>query len=62
MLILTRRLTETLTIGDGITITVMAIKGNRVRIGISAPCGVAVRREEAGCKRESRRRAPESHP
>ncbi|HEX3846584.1 MAG TPA: carbon storage regulator [Steroidobacteraceae bacterium] len=46
MLILTRRLTETLTIGDDITITVMAIKGSRVRIGIHAP-GMAVRRAEA---------------
>jgi carbon storage regulator len=46
MLILTRRLTETLTIGDDITITVMAIKGSRVRIGIRAP-GMTVRREEA---------------
>ena len=45
MLILTRRLTEALTIGDDITITVMAIEGSRVRIGIRAP-GRAVRREE----------------
>jgi carbon storage regulator len=47
MLILTRRPAESLTIGDGITITVVEIKGSRVRIGVCAPRGVPVRREEA---------------
>ena len=46
MLILTRRPMESLTIGEGITITVMEIKGRRVRIGIDVPSGVPVRREE----------------
>lgn len=46
MLILTRRVGESLIIGDDITITVLAVKGNQVRIGIDAPKGVAVNREE----------------
>lgn len=46
MLILTRRPGETLMIGDDITVTVLAIKGNQVRIGIQAPKHVPVNREE----------------
>lgn len=46
MLILTRRVGESLIIGDDITITVLAVKGNQVRIGIDAPKDVAVNREE----------------
>ena len=46
MLILTRRISETLVIGDDVTITVLAIKGNQVRLGIEAPDNVAVHREE----------------
>ena len=46
MLILTRRVGETLMIGDEVTITVLGVKGNQVRIGVNAPKEVAVHREE----------------
>jgi carbon storage regulator len=46
MLILTRRVGETLMVGDDITITVLGVKGNQVRIGVNAPRTVAVHREE----------------
>ena len=46
MLILTRRVGEVLKIGDEVTVAVLGVKGNQVRIGISAPRGVAVHREE----------------
>ena len=46
MLILTRRIGETLMIGDDVSITVIGVKGNQVRIGIDAPRDVAVHREE----------------
>jgi carbon storage regulator len=46
MLILTRRVGETLMIGDDVTVTVLRFKGNQVRIGVNAPKDVAVHREE----------------
>lgn len=46
MLILTRRIGETLMIGDEVTVTVLGVKGNQVRLGVNAPKDVAVHREE----------------
>jgi len=46
MLILTRRVGETLMIGDEVTVTVLGVKGNQVRLGVNAPRDVAVHREE----------------
>ncbi|HWQ95587.1 MAG TPA: carbon storage regulator CsrA [Gammaproteobacteria bacterium] len=46
MLILTRRVGESLMIGDQVTVTVLGVKGNQVRIGVNAPKDVTVHREE----------------
>ncbi|MGC6481841.1 MAG: carbon storage regulator CsrA [Porticoccaceae bacterium] len=46
MLILTRRVGETLVIGDDVNVTVLGVRGNQVRIGVNAPKEVAVHREE----------------
>ena len=59
MLILTRRVGETLMIGDQITVTVLGVKGNQVRIGISAPKDVSVHREEI--YQRIKREGPEGH-
>ena len=46
MLILTRRVSETIVIGNDITVTVLGVKGNQIRVGVNAPKEVAVHREE----------------
>lgn len=46
MLILTRRVGETVMIGDDVTVTILGVKGNQVRVGVNAPRDVAVHREE----------------
>ncbi|MFN3710604.1 MAG: carbon storage regulator CsrA [Alishewanella aestuarii] len=46
MLILTRRVNETLMVGDDVTVTVLGVKGNQVRIGVNAPKDTSVHREE----------------
>ena len=46
MLILTRRIGEVLMVGDDVTVTVLGIKGNQVRLGVNAPKSIAVHREE----------------
>jgi carbon storage regulator len=46
MLILTRRVGESLKIGEEVTVTVLGVKGNQVRVGIAAPKSVSVHREE----------------
>ena len=67
MLILTRRVNETLMIGDGITITVLGVKGGQVRLGINAPRDVAIHREEVlhrmgGEGEPAKSSAPEATP
>ena len=59
MLILTRRVGETVMIGDDVTVTVLGVKGNQVRIGVNAPKTVAVHREEIyeRIKREEQQQA-----
>jgi carbon storage regulator len=50
MLILTRRINESLVIGDDVTVTILGVKGNQVRIGVDAPRDVSVHREELAQK------------
>jgi carbon storage regulator len=61
MLILTRRITESVRIGPNVTVTIVGIKGNQVRIGVSAPKDVAVHREEIFAKIQADT-DPESRP
>ncbi|MCL4108921.1 UNVERIFIED_CONTAM: hypothetical protein GTU68_008116 [Idotea baltica] len=60
MLILTRRVGESLMIGDDVTITVLGVKGNQVRVGVDAPRDVAVHREEIFNRIQDGEAPPES--
>lgn len=63
MLVLTRRGGEALMIGDDITITVLGVKGNQVRVGVSAPREVAVHRKEIYERiREKEQSEPDNRP
>jgi carbon storage regulator len=61
MLILTRRVGETVMIGNEVTVTVLGVKGNQVRVGVNAPKDVAVHREEI-YERIKREEDPDSRP
>ena len=60
MLILTRRVGESVMIGDEVTITVLRVKGNQVRLGVNAPRSVSVQREEIFERIKSE--SPEAEP
>lgn len=60
MLILTRRIGETLIIGDDVNITVLGVKGNQVRLGINAPKDVSVHREEIYLRIQNEKEASDS--
>jgi carbon storage regulator len=62
MLILTRRPAETVVIGDSVTVTVLDIKGGRVRIGVNAPRDIVVNREEICEKTRRKHRMPYPRP
>ncbi len=60
MLILTRRAGETVMVGSDVTITVLGVKGNQVRIGINAPKDIAVHREEIYERIQNEKRAKDA--
>ena len=62
MLILTRRVGETLMIGNDVSVTVLGVKGNQVRIGVDAPREIAVHREEIFQKIQSEAEGAKSDP
>lgn len=53
MLILTRRVGETLKVGDDVSVTVLGVRGSQIRIGITAPKGIGVYREEIYDKKKN---------
>jgi carbon storage regulator len=62
MLVLTRRVGETLVIGDSITVTVLGVKGNQVRLGVDAPKHVSVHREEVAERIRAEKETDHAHP
>lgn len=62
MLILTRRIGETLIIGDDVNITVLGVKGNQVRLGINAPKDVSVHREEIYLRIQQEKESSDTDP
>ncbi|MGC4029957.1 MAG: carbon storage regulator CsrA [Steroidobacteraceae bacterium] len=62
MLILTRRVGEAVMIGDEVTVTILGVKGNQVRLGINAPKTVAVHREEIFDRIRNEKSELEDHP
>lgn len=59
MLILTRRIGETIMVGDDVKVTVLGVKGNQVRLGVDAPKDVAVHREEIYRRIQQEKETPE---
>ena len=62
MLILTRRVDESLVIGDNVTVTILGVKGDQVSIGVDAPHDVAVHREELAQKQGSGEKSQSQDP